>query len=210
MIVIGYIRVSTEEQAESGAGLEGQRLKIEEEVAKRGWQLERIIVEPALSAKDMRRPELQAALEMLDRGEATCLMVAKVDRLSRSMHDFTGMMAAARASGWTLLALDCPVDPTTPAGEMMLNMLGSFAQFERRLIGERTKDALAVKRAAGVRLGRPPVLPRDVRERIIIARAAKVPYAAIADELNTEEIPTAQGGLRWYPSTVRAAAMVMA
>jgi DNA invertase Pin-like site-specific DNA recombinase len=83
------------------------------------------------------------------------LVVAKLDRLSRSMIDFTGVMAKAQKQGWALVALDCAVDTTTPAGEAMAHVLATFAQFERRLIGQRTREALAVKRKQGVRLGRP-------------------------------------------------------
>ena len=82
-------------------------------------------------------------------------MVAKLDRLSRSMTDFTRLMERSWKKGWALVALDLGVDTTTPAGEMIANSVANFSQFERRLIGQRTKDALAVKRAQGVQLGRP-------------------------------------------------------
>ena len=120
------------------------------------------------------------------------------------MLDFTAVMARASRQGWALVALDCAVDTTTPAGEAMANMLATFAQFERRLIGQRTREALAAKRASGVRLGRPLSLPVTVRERIATERKAGRSLAAIAETLNVEHVPTAQGGQRWWPSTVRA------
>jgi DNA invertase Pin-like site-specific DNA recombinase len=82
---------------------------------------------------------------VLREGDAKALVASKLDRLSRSMIDFTGLMATAQKQGWALVALDCAVDTTTPAGEAMANVLATFAQFERRLISQRTKDALAVK-----------------------------------------------------------------
>ena len=93
-------------------------------------------------------------------------MVAKLDRLSRSLLDFAALMEQARKRGWNLIALDLGVDTSTPAGEMMASVLATFAQFERRLIGQRTKDALAVKRAQGVVLGRPREIPGSTVERI--------------------------------------------
>src|SRR5205085_4212009 len=123
------------------------------------------------------------------RREAGALDVAKVDRLSRSMLDFTAVMAKARKQGWALVALDCAVDTTTPAGEAMANVLATFAQFERRLIGQRTREALAAKRASGVRLGRPVSLPTTVRERIAAERKAGRSLAAIAEILNVEQVP---------------------
>jgi DNA invertase Pin-like site-specific DNA recombinase len=86
----------------------------------------------------------------------------------------------------------------------MANMLVTFAQFERRLIGQRTREALAAKRASGVRLGRPVSLSPAVSKRIASEREAGLSLAAIADALNEGGVPTAQGGRQWWPSTVRA------
>jgi DNA invertase Pin-like site-specific DNA recombinase len=82
-------------------------------------------------------------------------------------------------------------------------VLASFAHCERRAISERTRAALAVKRAQGVRLGRPPQMSQYAIERIRRERAAGSSLAAIANGLNADRIPTAQGGRRWYPATVR-------
>ena len=130
-------------------------------------------------------------------------MAAKLDRLSRSMLDFTALMATAQKQGWALVALDCAVDTSTPTGEAMANMLATFAQFERRLIAQRTREALAVKRASGVRLGRPPTLPQAVVRRIQRQRARGDSFRKIAADLNDTQVPTAQGGREWYPATVR-------
>jgi DNA invertase Pin-like site-specific DNA recombinase len=204
MRVLGYVRVSTDEQRDSGAGLAAQRAAIEAECRRRGWQLVEVIEDAGYSAKDLKRPGIQIALETLRRREAGAMVVAKLDRLSRSMLDFTALMAKATKQGWALVALDCAVDTTTPAGEAMANVLATFAQFERRLIGQRTREALAVKRSEGVRLGRPPTLPEKVRKRIRAERAERRSLAAIASALNADRVPTAQGGARWHPSTVRA------
>lgn len=129
-------------------------------------------------------------------------MIAKLDRLSRSLLDFAAATARAQREGWKVIALDLGVDTSTPSGEMLANVLASFAQFERRLIGQRTAEALRAKRAAGVRLGRPPVVPDDVRYRIIDARRSGATYAAIAELLNRDRIPTAHGAARWRSSSV--------
>src|SRR5438128_11842459 len=204
MRVIGYVRVSTDEQRSSGGGLAAQRAAIEAECCRRGWQLVELIEDGGYSAKDLKRPGGQIALETLRRGDAGALVVAKLDRLSRSMLDFTAVMAKATKQGWALVALDCAVDTTTPAGEAMANVLATFAQFERRLIGQRTREALAVKRQEGVRLGRPRTLPEQVRNRIRRERTKRRSLAAIAAALNADGVPTAHGGARWHASTVRA------
>jgi DNA invertase Pin-like site-specific DNA recombinase len=146
---------------------------------------------------------VQEALRTLEAGEAKALVVAKLDRLSRSMIDFAAVMAKAQKQNWALVALDVAVDSSTPAGEAMVHMLATFAQFERRLIAQRTREALAVKKASGVRLGRPPTLPQPVVHRIQRQRERGASLRAIADSLNRDEVATAQGGARWYPATVR-------
>jgi DNA invertase Pin-like site-specific DNA recombinase len=143
------------------------------------------------------------ALRALEAGDAKALVASKLDRLSRSMIDFTALMGTAQKQGWALVALDCAVDTTTPAGEAMAQFLATFAQFERRLIAQRTKDALAVRRAQGVRLGRPRTLPPKLRRRIQRQRDAGRTFSAIADSLNADRVPTAHGGKKWYAATVR-------
>lgn len=202
--VIAYIRVSSDEQRDSGAGLAAQRAAILAECARRGWALVEVVEDAGYSAKDLKRPGVQAALQVLAEGHASALVVAKLDRLSRSMLDFTALMATAQRQGWGLIALDCAVDTTTPAGEAMANVLATFAQFERRLISQRTKDALAVKRAQGVRLGRPSGLPAEIIERIQRERKGGAAFGSIATGLNRDGVSTGQGGAKWWPSTVRS------
>src|SRR5438067_1338182 len=191
MQVLGYVRVSTDEQSGSGAGLEAQRQAIAAECKRRGWQLLETIEDAGFSAKDLKRPGIQAALEVLEAGDAKALVAAKLDRLSRSMIDFTRLMATAQTQGWALVALDCAVDTTTPAGEAMANVLATFAQFERRLISQRTREALAIKKAQGVRIGRPSTMPKNVVARIKRQRRAGKTFAEIAEQLNADRVPTA-------------------
>lgn len=99
--------------------------------------------------------------------------------------------------------MDVQVDTSTASGEAMTNMLATFAQLERRPIGQRTREALAVKKASGVRLGRPPTLRQAVARRIQRQRAPGDSLREIADDLNDAGVPTAQGGARWYAATVR-------
>jgi DNA invertase Pin-like site-specific DNA recombinase len=202
--VVGYVRVSTSEQADSGLGLEAQRAAITDEAERRGWQLLAIHEEAGASAKTTaRRPALARVLDAVEKGEADALVVAKLDRLSRSMADFTRLMERSWKKGWALVALDLGVDTTTPAGEMIANSVANFSQFERRLIGQRTKDALAVKKAQGVPLGRPRTMPDKIVRKIERLRAKGMSIRGIAERLNAERVPTAHGGARWHASTVQ-------
>lgn len=205
MRAISYTRVSTEEQAQSGLGLEAQRARVIDAIHQRGWQLADTVTDDGYSAKSLDRPGIARALKMLESREADALVVAKLDRLSRSLLDFAGLMDRSRRQGWEIVALDLGVDTSTPSGEMMAGVMATFAQYERRLIGQRTRDALAVKRAQGVRLGRPVALPANVRARVVRLRHRHGwSLTRIAARLNSEGVPTAQGGRTWHPSTVAA------
>ncbi len=103
-----------------------------------------------------------------------------------------------------LVALDLGIGLSTPAGEFMASVMASAAQCERKLVGQRTREALAAKRAQGVRLGRPAVLPQEVVDRIVNKRAIGMTLTGIAENLNSAGVATARGGERWYASTVSA------
>lgn len=208
--IIAYVRVSTDEQASSGLGLAAQEAAITAEATRRGLPIIAWLRDEGVSAKTTNRPALLEALAMLGRGEGSVLMVAKLDRLTRSVHDATGLLMTAEREGWGIVALDAPVDTTTPQGLAMSQILAVFAELERRLISERTKAALAAKRAQGAKLGRPRSLPTDVVERIRARKADGASWSAIARELNADGIPTAQGGAKWYPGTVRYVALEVA
>ena len=201
--LVGYVRVSTEEQGDQGAGLEAQRQAIQEACTARGWHLVAIHQDVASGRSLEGRQGLATALRAVRDGEAAGLIVAKRDRLSRSVIDAAQTIERARREGWNLVALDLGVDFSTPSGEAMAHMTAVFAQLERRLIGERTRAALAVRRAQGVHLGRPPVLPEQLRRRIRRQRARGLTLQEIADRLTAAGVLTAHGGARWYPSTVR-------
>lgn len=200
---VAYLRVSTTEQADDGAGLAAQRATIEAWALINGITIVAWYVDRGRSAKDMTsRPKLQRAIRDVQERLAERLVVAKLDRLTRSVLDFSAIMADARERMWNLVIIDFGVDLSTPHGEMMATMLATFAQWERRMIGIRTKEGLAVKKSEGVRLGRPRLVPDKVIKKIIKWRSDGASFQAIADKLNAKQVPTAQGGRRWYPSTV--------
>lgn len=204
MTVYAYIRCSTGEQADSGLGLEAQARVIARECEQRGLVLGESFVDAGFSGKDLKRPELTRALKRLAPGDT--LIAAKLDRLSRSLYDFAGLMERSRNEGWRLLVLDSPVDTSSPAGEVMASVLASFAQFERRLISQRTREALAEKKAQGVKLGRPSLLTEDER-RHVIELAEAHGYCPAARLLNAEGARTGAGGRQWYGSSVRSLVM---
>jgi len=201
-LIVGYTRVSTDQQGESGAGLDAQRAAIDAEAARRGWSVERVYTDVASGKSTRGRQQLAAALDRMEPGSV--LVVAKLDRLSRSLLDFAALMAQAQRDGWSIVALDIGVDTSTVNGELVANIIMSLAQWERRIIGQRTKDALGAVRSRGTRLGRPTTVTRDAVAIITAMRGAGSSLREVAGALNSAGVPTAQGGREWYASTVRA------
>lgn len=211
--VVGYDRVSTLHQAENGGSMDAQRERIRAEVERRGWELVEIIEDPARSGKNMRRPGMDRALEMVAAGEADAIVATKVDRVSRSVADFADLLARAGREGWHLVVLELGLDTTTAHGRFAAHMMAAVAELEREMIAARTREVLSAKRAAGTLKGpmgargwktRSGATSDEVRARIRTEREAGRSFRAIADGLNEDQVPTGQGGARWWPSTVRA------
>lgn len=200
---IGYIRVSTDRQAQSGLGLEAQRIAIEQYAAKQGREIIEIYVE-AESGKLKDRPQLNAALAHCRRAKAT-LVIAKLDRLARNV----AFVSALMETGTDFVAVDAPF-----ANKLMIHLLSAFAEFEREQISERTKAALAAAKARGVKLGTyGKVLGAQKREEayrfaetirpaFIAARdAGCVSLREYAAHLTDAGTPTPNGG-KWHASNV--------
>jgi DNA invertase Pin-like site-specific DNA recombinase len=201
MHMLGYVRVSTQEQADSRLGIQAQEGALTAEAKRRGWELT-ILRDEGASGKNVN-PGLRKALDQLAAGLADGLVVAKLDRLARSVGHASDIMDRAQAQGWNLVMLDLGIDLTTPSGEAMANMMATFAQLERRLIGERTKAALAAKKAQGVSLGRPRMVSGAVARRIVSMRGQGLSYGAIARELTDVGELSPAGRPSWQASTVR-------
>ncbi len=200
--MIGYVRVSTEEQGRSGLGLEAQRAAIEDAARKRGWQLVAIEEDIASGTSRRNRPGLDRTLERCRSGEAAGVVVAKLDRLSRSLLDFAALVEQAQRQGWNLVVLDQDLDLETPNGRAMAGMLAVFAQWEREVLSERTCQALGAARARGVRLGRPPLVSAKVLWLVRYLRRRGFSFAHVADLLNAREIAAPMGG-SWNGAAAR-------
>lgn len=203
---LGYRRVSTNEQAEHGGGLDAQGDAIERWCAYKHYELLEVVTEAKSTTK--ARPKLLAVFNRLDAGEASVLVVAKLDRMARSAGETERVLDRARKKGWVLVPLDIGVDTTTPMGEAFAATVAVFARLERRRIGERTKEGMDAKRAAGTFKappGRPPAVPVEVRARIRRERVDEgKSLQAIADGLMADGVVTGHGGARWHKSTVKA------
>lgn len=202
--VVGYTRVSTQEQGDSGAGLDAQVHTIQRECKHRGWTLEKVCQDIASGSSRDHRPALSDALRMIADGEADTLMVSKLDRLSRSVVDFGAIVEDARRGGWNIVIIDLGVDLSTPAGEMVATIMAALAQWERQVISQRTRDALASRKRDGMKLGRPVGVDPDTEGMILTLHRSGLGLRAVANELNSHALPTPQGGTLWRASSVRS------
>lgn len=199
--VVGYLRVSTAEQADSGLGLAAQRATIEHAARSKGWDVE-WFVDDGYSAKNLDRPGITAALEKLATGKASALVASKLDRLSRSVVDFSSTLTVAKKQGWAVVLLDLGVDTGTPNGRLVAGLMAQIAEWERELIGSRTRDALAAAKARGQRLGRPRATPDAVVARVVLLSADLSPQM-VARQLTADGVATTRGAACWSASTVR-------
>ena len=214
--VLGYARVSTEEQAVGGVSLEAQRAKIKEYAAANGINLVEVVLDEGISGKRTdNRPGLQSAMKRLDSGEVGGLVVLKLDRLSRSTRDILDLVDQFMKRGWNLHSICEQIDTETANGRFVLTILAGLSQMEREQIGERTRLALAYKKSKGERVGSVPYgwqLAEDKRlllenpaEQGVIRlvselRQSGLSLRAIVGHLNDSQIPAR--GERWHLTTI--------
>ena len=159
---IGYARTSTIDQK---AGLEAQLRDLKAAGCKKVFQEE-------LSSVAARRPQLDAALEWVREGDI--LIVTKLDRLARSVADMVAITEALRKKGVGLRILAMNLDTSTPTGKLMVNLLGSIAEFERELMLERQREGIAKAKAEGKYAGRQPTARRKAAEVLRLEGGGKV------------------------------------
>lgn len=219
MRVIGYIRVSTADQASEGVSLDAQRARIAAWAAGQGLVPDAgdVHVDAGLSGKRAdNRPALRAAIDAVCSARGV-LVVYSLSRLARSVRDTLAIAERLEVAGADLVSLSESIDTTTASGKMIFRLLAVLAEFERDLIVERTRTAIAHKRSRSERLGQVPygrrldadgrtLVPdfaeRDILRQIRLWRGEGRSLRQIAGSLTLLGIPTKNGGLKWTHSTV--------
>src|SRR5271156_4200639 len=153
MKAIGYVRVSTDRQAEQGVSREAQEAKIRAMATVQSADLLDVIVDVGESAKSLNRPGLQRLLDLINAGKVEAVIVAKLDRLTRSVKDLCGLLELFEKRKVALISVAESLDTGSAAGRLVITIMGAVSQWEREAIGERTRDALRHKRSQGQRVG---------------------------------------------------------
>ena len=207
---IGYARVSTDRQDLS---LEAQQSKIRAMAALQDKTVEMII--DAVSAKSLDRPGMARLLALVDSGTVDTVIIAKLDRLTRSVKDLAELLERFQRKNVSLVSVAESLDTGSASGRLVLNIMVSVAQWEREAIGERTATALQHKRShrqvfnhtpyGYTRVGSALVASADeqaIIARIHALRANGATLESITGTLNSEAIPTKRAGGKWYARTI--------
>jgi DNA invertase Pin-like site-specific DNA recombinase len=213
---IGYVRVSTEEQAREGISLDAQETRLRAYCTAKEIELLEVVRDEGLSGKDLKRPGLGRLVAACQEGDVEGVVVTKLDRLTRRTRDLLFLVEDIfQVHQVALHSLYETIDTSTASGRFFLRIMGALAEMERELISERTVAALAHKKANGERLGAVPLGFRlgngnglePVPEELVSVRRllglwrVGWSYRRIADKLNEEGLQTQRGG-RWYHTTV--------
>lgn len=215
--VLGYARVSTEEQAKEGLSLSFQKRKIREYCKFREIRLVQILEDPGYSGKNSNRPALQEMLARIPNPDIQGVVVYKLDRLSRSTRDLLGMVDDVfQKNNAEFYSVTEQIDTTTALGKFFLTIMGALAQMERDLISERTSAGMEETRRKGTYLGSVPLgfqrnkqgsLMQNKKEQQLVALIRSLredghSLRAIAAILDQQGYPTKKGG-HWHPYTVK-------
>jgi DNA invertase Pin-like site-specific DNA recombinase len=199
-----YTRVSTSEQGESGLGLDVQVARCEGYAARIDANVIAVLRE-VQSAKNMtKRPMLLDCLQKLKTGEANVLIVAKLDRLSRSVIDLCSLLEQSEKENWSLVLLDLGIDTTTPAGRVQAQVIAAFAEYERRLISQRTKEAMKAAKDRGVHCGVTSKIQQEIVERIVNERLGGATWMGICDGLDADGVATAREAEFWQVGSAQS------
>ena len=217
---VGYVRVSTEEQAREGVSLEAQESKIRAYAELHDLDLVAVVRDEGLSGKNLRRPGVQAVLDAVKSGEVEHVIVSRLDRLTRSVRNLLEIVEdVLKPAGVQFHSLSETIDTSTPQGGFFLTLMGAMAQMEREMIGERVREALAYKLEVGEYLGAAPLgfeavetpegrkLAEVETEQQAVSRARELraqgfTLRQVAEVLTREGYQTKRGG-QWYACTVQ-------
>jgi site-specific DNA recombinase len=153
MLAIGYVRVSTDRQADHGTSLETQSARIQAMATVQAADLLEVVVDGGESAKDMNRAGLRRVLALVEAGKVDAVIVSKLDRLTRSVKDLCELLELFERKGVALVSVAESLDTGSAAGRLVIKIMASVSEWEREAIGERTRDVLQHKRSCGERVG---------------------------------------------------------
>ena len=217
MTTLGYVRVSTEDQAKEGVSLDNQKAKIEAYCQLKDFELLEIIEDAGISAKNLRRPGVQKVLRMARKKQVDAIVVYKLDRIFRSTVDALETTKMFDKWGVSFHSIEETLDTQSAMGRFFFTLTAALAEMERRIIGERTKAALSHKRSRNEKTGGDVpygydltpaglLIKNHIEQKVIrlIRRLNRDGYSLrkICRELEREGHLTKRGNPIWHPKTI--------
>jgi site-specific DNA recombinase len=222
MRVVGYCRVSTDEQVSNGVSLDAQEEKIRAYCKAKDWDLVEVIRDEGLSAKNLNRAGLQSILSRVSKRNGKRgfdgILVCKLDRITRSVGDLAYLNKLFEANKVAFISIQEAVDTSTASGRLFHNIIACLSEWERGVISERTRDALRHKRSNGQLAGEVPygyevaedgktLVPipneQEILKTILSLRESSMSYRKIAGQLNAMRVATKKGH-QWLTESVRS------
>lgn len=217
---LGYVRVSTDKQAETGLSLEAQTEKLRAMAAVQGVELADVIVDAGESAKSLQRRGMTWLLAQVDAGVVATVIIAKLDRLTRSVRDLMDLIDRFERRHVSLVSVAESLDTGTAMGRAMLKIMVTLSEWEREAAGERTRDIMRHKKAKGERVGtlpfgfhlvagsrsqlEPDAGEQDKLARIWALKATGRSTRQIAATLNADGVRTRKGTAMRHEYVARA------
>ncbi len=203
-MIVGYVRVSTSEQAQAGFSIDAQRARIElfAQVSRDFHPVDAYLVDDGFSGSNLERPAMMELLGKIKRREVAAVYVTKLDRLSRNLRDILELLDLCQQTNTALLSASESLDTSSAVGRMVVHLLGTFAEFERGRISERTSDVLGFRRRSGKRYSKFPPFGYAYENDALVAvpdelealaemqtmRASGHTYRAIAEMLDARGV----------------------
>lgn len=215
-ITVAYVRVSTDDQAMTGVSLDDQEGRLRAYSAAMGWDAPEVVVDAGESAKTLQRPGMTTLLDRVRRGEIARVVIAKLDRLTRSTRDLADLLEMFAKHDVALVSLAETLDTSSAAGRMLTSLLGVIGQWEREACGERTASALGHKRRQRQVYGSTPFGYRREDDRLVeepadqaaLAEAVRLDRAGASfreiGRMLTERGAKPRRAAVWHASSVRA------
>lgn len=215
-ITAAYCRVSRKEAAADGGSLIAQENRLRALADAHGTGIDDVLIDPGFSGGNLKRPAVQQLLRGIEAGTISAVYVTKLDRLCRSLADLLAIVRLCDKHDVALVSASEAIDTGSPAGRMMLSMLGAFAEFERARIAERISDVLYDKRQQrqaycrvtpfGFRRIGNDLRPHEEEQKALTTirrmHGEGASYRQMAEWLTTNGYPPK--GKAWYPASVRA------
>jgi DNA invertase Pin-like site-specific DNA recombinase len=201
--VLGYACRRPDRDGASNLELQSQLIAIERYCHRHGWTLLKVVRDVETSTgKTLARPGLAYALNRIADGQASCLMVSKLERLTRSVIELAALFEWFNGAEARLVVLDQRIDTFTPSGRLTAETIVSLGTWERDKLSARTRRG----RSSAPWTSRPAVGQNpELKDWIVSMREGGMTLQAIADALNREGVPTLRGGVEWRPSSVQSA-----